>query len=337
MGAALTRLETPLLATGIPRSSLEFSLSSSPIVRSSFSSLVAAGVCWGTGGVTGRALSEVGQVSALAVAAHRLLLGGGLLVILLLCTGRVPRGRHAWRRIGVVGGLAALSQASYFWAVAASSVTVATLIAIGSAPILVVIVDSVGARRLPGWAELRPVAIGLVGLGLLVGTPTGQSLGSTLAGAALSTLAGAGFALLALFGRRPVSGLDEDTTTGYGFLLGGMALSVILVAGSGTPSSLGVRMSVPAVALLVVLATVPTAVAYTLFFRGLRDSTAATATVVALLEPLTGTLLAVTLLGERLSVQAAVGAALLLGSVVDSARKHAAAHRHPVRDRVLTP
>ncbi|GAA3394312.1 DMT family transporter [Cryptosporangium minutisporangium] len=292
--------------------------------RSSFALLVAAGVCWGTGGVTGRALTEVGSVSAPAVAAYRLLLGGGLLVVALLIVGRVPRGTRAWRRVGAIAALAAAFQASYFAAVAVSSVTVATLLTIGSAPILVVVADALAARRLPSWADVRPVATGVVGLGLLVGAPTGQSLGATLAGAALSVLAGAGFALLTLVGRRPVPNLDEATSTGYGFLLGGTALAIV----SSTTAGLGVDLSLASIGLLCLLATVPTAVAYLLYFRGLRGSTAATATVVALLEPLTGTVLAVSLLGEQLSVPVVLGAVLLLASVVDSGRTRAGTPRH---------
>jgi DME family drug/metabolite transporter len=306
---------------------LELSVSSFSVAhsRSSFFLLITAGVCWGTGGVTGSALTDVGRISAPAVAGYRLLLGGGLLVAVLLVAGRVPRGRRAWRRIGAVAGLAAVFQASYFAAVAVSSVTVATLIAIGSAPILVVVSDAVAARRLPSWVVVRPVLLGVAGLCLLVGAPTGQPLGSTLAGVALSVLAGAGFALLTLLGRRPVRGLDEATTTGYGFLLGGAALASVLVAVSGEATSLAIHPSAASLALLAVLATVPTALAYTLFFRGLRGSTAATATVVALLEPLTATVLAVTLLGERLTIPSVIGAALLLTSVLDAGRHHVTA------------
>ncbi|MFI5959175.1 DMT family transporter [Cryptosporangium sp. NPDC051539] len=285
----------------------------------SFAMLVVAGICWGTGGVTGRALSAVGGVSAPAVAAYRLLIGGLLLVVVLTVLRRVPRGRRAWRRVGTVAVLAALFQASYFSAVAVSSVTVATLIAIGSAPLLVLVVDVVATRRRPDRATIRPVLLGIGGLSLLVGAPTG----GTLAGIALSLVAGGGFAVLTLLGRRPVDGLDEATTTGYGFLLGGAALATVLFVTPGNGADLSVHLGLTSVALLALLGTVPTAFAYTLYFRGLRSSTAVTATVVALLEPLTATVLAVALLGEQLGVRAAAGAVVLLLSVVDTGRRPA--------------
>ncbi|MFG1922865.1 DMT family transporter [Cryptosporangium sp. NPDC048952] len=271
---------------------------------SAFVLLVVAGICWGTGGVTGRALASAGDVSAPSVAAYRLLVGGALLVLVLLVMRRWPRSRAAWLRVLTVAALAAAFQASYFAAIAVSSVTLATLIAIGSAPLLVLVADTVSTRRLPHRGTVRPVVVGIAGLALLVGAPSG----GTVAGVGLAVLAGAGFAALTLIGRRPVAGLDEATTTGYGFLLGGMLL---------LPVADGVAVNASTVGLLAFLGTVPTALAYTLYFRGLRSSSAVTATVVALLEPLTAAVLAAALFGERLSVPATVGAVLLLGSIVD--------------------
>ena len=105
----------------------------------SFVLLVVSGICWGTGGITGRTLAEIGGISAPAVAAYRLLIGGALLVLTLNVHRRLPRraavnaaasgamraaaprGAAAWRRVTAVAALAAIFQASYFSAVAVSS------------------------------------------------------------------------------------------------------------------------------------------------------------------------------------------------------------------------
>ena len=68
-------------------------------------------------------------------------------------------------------------------------------------------------------------------------------------------------------------------------------------------------------ALLLYLGLVPTAGAYLLYLRGLRTVPATVAATVSLLEPLGSTLLAVLLLGERLSPVGMGGAALLLASM----------------------
>ena len=76
------------------------------------------------------------------------------------------------------------------------------------------------------------------------------------------------------------------------------------------------RPGLPAIGLLVALGTGPTAVAYTLYFRGLRSAAASTAALLALLEPLTGAILAAVLLGERLSATGIAGAAIIATAVI---------------------
>ena len=96
--------------------------------------LVASGLLWGTGGVTGTLLGRAAGLSAISVAACRLLAGGGLIVARTVCGKRWPTGRAAWTRIAVTGPLAALFQACYFTAVSLTSVSLATLVTIGEHP-----------------------------------------------------------------------------------------------------------------------------------------------------------------------------------------------------------
>jgi DME family drug/metabolite transporter len=68
--------------------------------------------------------------------------------------------------------------------------------------------------------------------------------------------------------------------------------------------------------LLLHLGLLPTALAYVLFLAGIRHTTATVATLVTLLEPLTGTALAWVLFGEQLGGAGLLGAALLLGAIM---------------------
>jgi DME family drug/metabolite transporter len=280
--------------------------------------LVGAGVLWGTGGVTGRALTDRAHLSGIAVGAYRLGLGGLLLVVVLLLTGgRPPAARAAWQRIGSVALLAAIYQGAFFSAVALSSVSIATLVAIGSSPVWVLVYEACAQRRWPPRTAGIVVVVALVGLALLVGLPADRSHpGRLLGGAALAALSGATFAAFTLLGRRPLVAVDQRTVTGFGFLLGGIILAVVTAPTTG----LGFAPSATTLGLLVFLSVVPTAIAYGLFFRGLRSVTAANATVIALLEPLTGTVLAIVLLGDRLSPAGVVGGVLLGLSIVASIR-----------------
>src|SRR4051812_36315756 len=174
--------------------------------RAGLSSLVLSGILWGTGGLTGTLLRHATGLSPVAVAAYRLAVGGGLIVLFLAGTGRrLPRGRAAWTRIGVIGLLAAGVQASYFAAVALTSVSLATLVTIGASPALVLAAERVtGRRRVDRWM-LATLCLALAGLGLLVGLPSGGFTGgAVLASTALAVLAASGFATVTLVGSRPV-------------------------------------------------------------------------------------------------------------------------------------
>ena len=283
--------------------------------------LVISGLLWGTGGLTGTEFGRVTGLSALAVAACRLLAGGGLIVVVRAVArpaGRTPcrrwpAGRAAWIRIAATGLLAAQFQACYFSAVSLTSVSLATLVTIGGSPVIVQVAERIRGRRDRGAAVTT--ALALCGLGLLVGLPSGGfGYTAVLASAGLATLAAAGFATLTLLGASPVPGLADLTVTGFGFCAGGLVLLPFAAL-----TGLAFRPGPAALGLLIALATGPTAVAYTLYFRGLRGAPPGTAALLALLEPLTATMLAALLLGERLNVPDLAGAALLLAAIIRTA------------------
>lgn len=285
--------------------------------QSGFGLLVLAGLLWGTGGVTGVALSDSSGLGASAVAAYRLALGGGLLVVLLVAGRRwLPRAAAARWRIVVSGLLAASFQACYFGAMTVASVSVSTLVTIGSAPMLVVLAQSIRRRRMPTARQVRPLLLGVVGLALLVGGPTapGTDTRQALLGILLALGAGASFAALSIVAARPHRGTTPEVVTGYGFLLGGLVLAV----GTLPFGTLTFAPTTQSLLLVAVLALAPTALAWTLYFRGLGHAGPAVATLVALLEPLMATVLAVLLLGETVTLPLAVGGGLLLLSVIDA-------------------
>lgn len=291
--------------------------------------LCTAGVLWGFGGVLGSALAERSGLVPSLVAAGRLGLGGLFLLTYLAVTGvSFPRGRTAWARIGVLALLSAVFQSCYFASIAIGSVSAATLVTIGSVPVSLVLLDAIRARARPTLPELRATLVGVAGLALVVAgstdpsTATGPAVdgeASGLHGAAAHLLAlasGLSFASTAAVSRRPVAGLDERSGIAYGFVAAGG----ILLLGSAPWAPSAVTLDGRALALLVAFALLPTALAYGMYFRGLPRASTAMAGVTTLLEPLTATVLAVVLLGDRPSWLSWAGTALLLLSVVDAAR-----------------
>jgi DME family drug/metabolite transporter len=95
----------------------------------------------------------------------------------------------------------------------------------------------------------------------------------------------------------------------------GFAAGAVLL----TPVALATGLHLPhdpvSLALLLHLGLVPSALAYRLFFTGVRVVPGAVVSIVTLLEPLTATLLATAFLGERLAPGAVAGGLLLLAAV----------------------
>ncbi|WP_409491729.1 DMT family transporter [Amycolatopsis sp. cmx-11-12] len=281
-----------------------------PTRARSSAALVLAGVLWGTGGLAGSLLASRAGLHPLSVAAYRLLIGGLIATGYLWLTGGLrglPRTPQARRRLLTVGGLLALFQTSYFAAVSLSSVSVATMTTIGSAPVLLTVATVVRTRRLPGTWTLVSLAGSLVGLALLQWTPGEKA---NVAGVLFTLLAAAGFAALTLVTATRVEGLDPLPTTAFGCLIGGAALM---------PAALWFGMAVPpqadVFALVLYFGIVPTALAYAAYFRGLEGAHPVLAALSALLEPLTAALLSMAVLGERLGAVGWCGAAVLIAAL----------------------
>ncbi|WP_236788743.1 DMT family transporter [Amycolatopsis sp. GM8] len=276
--------------------------------RSAFA-LILAGILWGTGGLSGSILASKAGLAPLPVATYRLLLGGCCTVLFLLLAGRRPQWtKPVLCRLVVAGALLAQFQACYFGAVTLTSVSIATMITIGSVPVFVALATAIRHRRRPGTMTLVSMTVAVAGLVLLTWSPEGVPGGGRLsAGVALALAAGAGFATITLVTRRPVPGLDSFCTTAFGLLFGGLLLlPLALVFGMAIP----LRPDVLAVALY--FALVPTGIAYGAYFLALRTASPVVAALSALLEPLTAAVLSAVLLHDELGVTGWTGAALLV-------------------------
>jgi DME family drug/metabolite transporter len=221
---------------------------------------------------------------------------------------RVALTRPVAVRLALVAAGLAVYQLAYFAAVAEAGVSIATLVALGLAPLLIAVGAALLGHGRPDLATLVALAAALTGLGLLVGLTAGASAGTAvLLGALLAVGSALGYALVTLTSGAVPAGVPV-TLAGF---VGAAALltPVALAAGLHTTAD------PVALATLVYLGVVPSAVAYALFFRGLRSVPGAVAAIATLLEPVTATLLATVFLGERLPLGALAGGLLVLAAV----------------------
>jgi DME family drug/metabolite transporter len=274
----------------------------------------AGSVLWGTTGVVVRQVHAATGLSAAAIGCYRLAVAA--LVLAVVRPRRVRRGmRAAWRnrRPLVLSGIGLGGyQALYFLAVQDAGVGVATLVSIGVAPVVTTLGVALARRRRPGAGEVTVLACALAGL-ILVSLPElrrGPG-GAGALGVLAAVGSGAGYGLTVLLNRRLSASVDALTMTVATCAIGGcVLLPLALVAGPVLVADAASWAG------LLYVAVVCTAMAYGLFYAGLRSTTGEVAVVLTLLEPLTASVLAVALLHEPLTGSTVIGGMLMLACVV---------------------
>jgi drug/metabolite transporter, DME family len=278
--------------------------------------VTAAAVAWGMGGVVASVLYRTSGIGPLAVSFWRAAFGVLVLALVQLARRRpagframLPRG---WVMVVIGLGLA-VYQSAYYLSIAEAGVAVGTVATLGACPILV----AVGARfflgePLTGRAILA-IGVAITGLVLLVGGPGGGVGPHPVIGVVWALALAAGYAVVTLLTRRYAHriGADDVAKTLASFGVATLCLLPLAAAEGLLPSA-----NVPsALGWLVFLGIVPTAMAYTMFFNGLKTVPATTAAMLVLFEPVSALALAVVVLGERLGVPAVAGTVLLLAAV----------------------
>lgn len=285
-----------------------------------------AGVVWGTIGPAVALIGEGSDLSPLTMGAYRAIAAVSVLLVACRVTGRlrssISLARHQWRRVAAVGVLTAAFQLLFFVAVLAIGVSVATVVCLGFAPVLLLVVTSARRRRLPSPSQVVTVTTAVVGLLLvgLVGNGGEQPPNPTL-GILAALGSGAAYALSAHIGGPLSRRLDTLTVTTATM---SVAAAVLIPGGFGLAYLRGEAMTTTDVRswlLLVYLGVVTMAFAYALLFAGLRSTPSGTAVVATLVEPVTAVVIAVLLLGEALTPAGVVGSVLILAAIATLGRR----------------
>ena len=286
---------------------------SSPAGRG-FLLVVLAALCWGTSGVSGQLVLDRTDLRPLDIAWHRMAVGA---VVLLAAQVLGRRRRRAGPRVAVTRGTAVRLflvgaglggyQLAFFAAVGSAGVSIATLVALGLAPLLIAVGATVLGHGRPDRATVLALVAALTGLVLLVGVSADAGGTTVVVGALLAVGSALGYAVVTLAGAGVPAGIP---VTVVGFVGGALLLTPVALA-----TGLTFTTDPVALAVLLYLGAVPSALAYRLFFTGLRTVPGPVASIVTLLEPLTATALATVFLGERLAPAALAGGLLVLAAV----------------------
>ncbi|MET7484517.1 EamA family transporter [Streptomyces sp. NPDC005538] len=276
--------------------------------------IIAAAVLWGTTGTTGSLAPA--DAPAAAIGSAGLTLGG----ILLFLTSRGARSlpvacTRAERWLLVLGAPAVAGYPITFYpAVARTGVAVATVIALGSAPVFAGLLSWFTGQARPTARWTGATAAAVLGCTLLILGPqlTRHATPIDPTGVALAACAGLSYAAYSLIGSRLITrGHASDAVMGV--LFGAAGLLVV-------PLVLFVDMhwlaTTRGAAVAGYLALFTVYLAYRLFGHGLRRTPASSATALTLVEPAVAAVLGVGLLGERLPAASWCGLGVLAVGLV---------------------
>lgn len=262
-----------------------------------------APVVWGTTYLTTTTFLPPGH--PLLIATVRALPAG---FILLLVARRLPTGSWWWRSwvlgalnftvffgclfvaadrlpggvAAVVGGIQPLIVAVLGWRILSERLTVVTIIA-GTAGVI-----GVGLIVAPGDAALDPV-----GVAAALGGAVSMAVGTVLT-------------------KRWGAGQPPLAVTAWQLLAGGILLAALTAVVEPLPDALPTALQLGAYAYLTLVGT---ALAYVLWFRGVRSLPTRLPAFVGLLSPVVAVVLGLVVAGETLSALQAVGLVTVLASV----------------------
>lgn len=275
--------------------------------------LIVAGATWGTAGAVAALVYRTSDLGPVSLSFWRCAAGLAVLLAVRPVRPRArtavsePLGRRALR-VGASGVGLAVFQTAYFAAVRSTGLAVATVVTLGAGPVLIALGARLTLGERLGRGGAVAVAGALAGLGVL--TLGGADASVRPLGVLLGLLSAAGCCVMTLITR---AARAESTGTSVAvFAVTSICLLPLALAEGLLPHTARPALLL---CLLAYLATVPTALAYGLYFAAAAVVRSTTVAVIMLLEPVSAAVLAVMVFGERLTPAVLLGTLLMLGAV----------------------
>ena len=243
----------------------------------------------------------------------RCLIAGILLVVYLKLRGGLEISWQRDRKFFLVSSvLLAIHWVCYFQAVKMSGVALAML-ALFTYPILTSILEPVFFRSKHSWFDIISSLLVLAGLGLIV--PEFSLSNTAMQGVLLGLVSSGLYAVRNILNRKQIVTYSGTTIMCYQLLFCTLLLAPTLFIYPLDISPVNWRN-------LVLLALITTAIAHTLFVKGLANFTASTVSILSCLTPIYGILFAVWLTDEQLTQSTIVGGMIIVVASLAQSYRH---------------
>ncbi|MCX8083611.1 MAG: DMT family transporter [Calditerrivibrio sp.] len=278
--------------------------------------VILSGILWGTTG-TSQGLAPKDASSA-SIGAMRLLIAGIYFLTVALIRGSL-KGYNILFRDNVILLLGVISvvlyQLTFFYGVRLSGVAIGTVVGIGSSPIWSGVLGFIFLKEKPSKIWYTATFLGILGLNLT--SLGGKSKGGfDILGIFLMLMAGLTYAVYSICAKYLMRKFSADFVMAVYFMGGAIMLSPVFFF-----NNIGWVLELKGLLLMLHLGFIATALAYSLFSRGLRLIPVAQATTLSLTEPLTASILGITVLGESVSPINGIGMSLIFLSLIILSKK----------------
>ena len=247
----------------------------------------------------------VDEVEPAVVVLGRLVVGVAVLVPVVLLRGAIPDLRAMWIPCVVLG---ALNNAVPYWLIAFAETRIDSGLAAviqAAAPILtVVLATRIDPSQRVRGLRLVGVAVGFVGVALLVGVQEGSQLVGALAVLGTATC----YAVSVLYAGRAVRSFPPLEVA-----IGQLGVGMLLALPFGLAQLPSEAPPAKAVAAIVALGALSTGVAYLLYFTLIARAGASRAILVTYLVPAFALVYGTVFLDEPVTLSALAGLVLILG------------------------
>ncbi|MEF3255476.1 MAG: EamA family transporter [Deferribacterales bacterium] len=276
-----------------------------------------AAILWGTTGTT-QGLAPEG-VSSAVIGATRLLIGGlGLLLIHIINNGshihnsQIEIDRKRLFLFFILGVLTVIGyQLSFFYGVKLSGVAIGTVVAIGSSPFWAGLLGFIFLKEKPTKIWYISTICSILGLIFLVYKDGNSNSTINISGITLNLTAGFSYAMYALSAKVLLKKYKPDFIMTI-FFLGGSILLLPVIFSNDMKWILTLKGSL----LMIHLGFFATALSYFLFSRGLHLIHVSKASTLSLAEPLTASILGITILHENITSLNLLGIIIIFFSLL---------------------
>jgi len=265
-----------------------------------YGEIIIASILWGLAGIFAK---KIAGMPAQSIIFYRVSFAFVIIFLFLLVSGNLNRIRLKDKKAYLLlfSILQAATMLAFFTSVLKASVSVAVLL-LYTAPVYITVLSPVLLKESLTWREIIALVLSLTGIIFIVG-PAKLDI-SQSAGILAGILAGISYAFQVLTSKYIGRTYAGYTQAFWGFMVAVLILLPIGIAPADVVSD--------NITYLVLLAIFPTILAVSLYFNGLKKVKTSSASILGLIEPVSAIVLAVLILGEKLTVPVITGGALIL-------------------------